>query len=56
MAIGGIKIVCIDSFCEATNIKKDAQNDSSKFDELPHKRLLQEPFNNQEIIFFNKKG
>ena len=46
MLIGGRKIVYADSFFEATNIRKNVQNDSSDFEGLIQEMMFREPFIN----------
>ena len=54
--IGGRTIIYNDSFFESTNIMKNVQNDSSRFEGSLHEMVSKKPFMNQEISYMNGNG
>ena len=54
--IGGRRKIYTDSFFEATNIRRNAQNESWEFEGLIQKNMSKKPFINQEISYINFYG
>ena len=51
MIIGGRNIVYTDISVKVNNIRTNDQNDSSEFEGLLHKMVLNNPFVSQEIFY-----
>ena len=56
MLIIGIKIVNSDMFFGVTNIRTNAQNNSSEFEGLLHEMVSKKRFMSQEICCINGNG
>ena len=56
MLFGGRKVFNSDVFFAVTNIRKNVQNDSSKFEGLLHEMISYKPFISQDICHINSNG
>ena len=56
MIIGGRNIVYTDISVKVNNIRTNDQNDSSEFEGLLHKMVLNNPFVSQEIFYVIRDG